>query len=73
MLQSCNNTELIGTDVEEGHLRVLSNYGWECWDMQKATVLSVISKSALRCNKADVQHAELADLRSDVFVSNAFN
>ena len=28
---------------------------------------------ALRCNKADIEHAELADLRSDVFVSNSFN
>jgi hypothetical protein len=31
------------SDVEEEPLRVLPSYGWECWDMQKATV-SVISK-----------------------------
>jgi len=31
-------------DVEEEQLRLLPSYGWECWDMQKSTVLSVISK-----------------------------
>jgi len=29
--------------------------------------------TALRSNKADIQHVELAELRSDVFVSNSFN
>jgi hypothetical protein len=31
-------------DVEEEQLSVLSSYGWECWAMQNAAVLSVISK-----------------------------
>jgi len=30
--------------VEEEQLSVLPSYGWECWDMQNATVLPVISK-----------------------------
>jgi len=29
--------------------------------------------TALRGNKADMQHAELVDLRSDAFVSSSFN
>lgn len=71
MLQSCGIDR--HSDVEEQQLRVLPNYGWECWDMQRAPVLSVISKYSSRCNKGDIQHAELTDLRSDAFVSDSFN